>query len=42
MLSSIPILAIDINKELPPYDKNGRVTPVTGIIPTTTHKFIIA
>lgn len=29
-----------INKELPPYDKNGRVTPVTGIIPITTIKFI--
>ena len=24
---------------LPPYDKNGKVTPVTGINPTTTIRF---
>ena len=28
-----------INKLEPPYDKNGKVTPVTGIRPITTHKF---
>ena len=27
-----------INKLEPPYDKNGNVTPVTGINPTTTSK----
>ena len=31
-----------ISKELPPYDKKGSVTPVTGINPTTTIKFITA
>ena len=33
------MLAMLINKLLPPYDKNGKVTPVTGIKPTTTIKF---
>ena len=31
-----------MNKLLPPYDKNGSVTPVTGINPITTDKFKIA
>ena len=30
---------MDTNKLDPPYDKKGRVTPVTGIRPTTTIKF---
>ena len=37
----IPIDIIVINNELPPYDKKGNVTPVTGISPTTTLKFKI-
>jgi len=37
-----PILIIVINKLLPPYERKGRVTPVTGIIPDTTIKFNIA
>ena len=32
---------IDTSKLEPPYDKKGRVTPVTGIKPTTTIKFKI-
>ena len=40
MFSNIPILIIDISNELPPYDKNGSVTPVTGIRPITTIRFI--
>ena len=32
ILRSIPILAIDISKLLPPYDKNGKVTPVTSFM----------
>ena len=35
------MLAIDTSKLEPPYDKNGRVTPVTGIKPTTTIRFKI-
>lgn len=35
------MLIILINKLLPPYERNGKVTPVTGIIPITTIKFII-
>ena len=31
-----------INRLLPPYERNGRVTPVTGIKPTTTIRFNIA
>ena len=42
MFKIIPILAIDTNKDDPPYERNGKVTPVTGIKPTTTIKFIIA
>ena len=38
-LSIIPISIILTNRLLPPYDKNGRVTPVTGIIPVTTIRF---
>ena len=38
----IPIEVILTSKEDPPYDKNGKVTPVTGINPITTHKFNIA
>ena len=41
MFSSIPILVKLINKLLPPYDKKGSVTPVTGINPTTTIRFNI-
>ena len=41
MLRIIPIDARLTKREDPPYDKNGRVTPVTGINPTTTDKFII-
>ena len=29
-----------IKSELPPYDRNGSVTPVTGINPITTIRFI--
>ena len=42
MFKIIPILDIDTRSDEPPYDKNGKVTPVTGIRPTTTHKFKIA
>ena len=38
MLSITPILHRVIRSELPPYDKKGSVTPVTGIKPTTTIK----
>ena len=31
-----------INKLLPPYDKKGKVTPVTGINPITTERLSIA
>lgn len=37
----IPILRLLINRLEPPYDKNGNVTPVTGINPITTDKFNI-
>ena len=37
----IPISDIDTSKLDPPYDKKGRVTPVTGISPITTIKFKI-
>lgn len=37
----IPILPIETKREEPPYEINGKVTPVTGIKPTTTHKFKI-
>ena len=40
-LSIIPILVIVIKRLLPPYDINGKVTPVTGISPITTERFII-
>ena len=39
IFNSIPVLDKLISKLLPPYDKKGRVTPVTGISPTTTIKF---
>ena len=39
MFNIIPIDIIETNKEDPPYEINGRVTPVTGIIPVTTHRF---
>ena len=38
----IPTLPIDTKRDEPPYEINGSVTPVTGINPTTTIKFIIA
>ena len=41
MLSIIPISIRVISKLDPPYDRKGRVTPVTGISPITTHKFKI-
>lgn len=37
----IPILTIDTRRLDPPYERKGRVTPVTGINPTTTIKFRI-
>ena len=33
------MLIIDTSRLEPPYDKNGSVTPVTGISPTTTIRF---
>lgn len=41
MFKSIPMFAMDTSNEDPPYDKNGSVTPVTGIRPTTTIRFKI-
>ena len=41
IFNNIPISVMDTNKDEPPYDKNGSVTPVTGINPTTTIKFKI-
>ena len=38
ILRIIPILHNVISRDDPPYDKKGRVTPVTGINPTTTIK----
>ena len=35
------MLVIDTRRLEPPYDRNGRVTPVTGIRPTTTIRFKI-
>lgn len=35
----IPMLAIETSRLEPPYDKNGKVTPVTGTRPTTTARF---
>ena len=37
----IPIPIIDTRRLEPPYERKGRVTPVTGINPTTTIKFRI-
>jgi len=37
----IPINANDINKLLPPYDKNGSGTPTIGKSPVIPAKFII-
>ena len=39
MLRTIPIETKVINKDDPPYERKGRVTPVTGINPVTTIKF---
>ena len=41
MFRSIPILDNDTSRLEPPYDRNGSVTPVTGIKPTTTIRFKI-
>ena len=41
IFSNIPIFVIDTSRLEPPYDKKGRVTPVTGIKPTTTDKLRI-
>ena len=41
MFRIIPILVIDTSRDEPPYDRKGRVTPVTGIKPTTTIRFSI-
>ena len=41
MFRSIPTWTILINRDDPPYDKKGSVTPVTGINPITTDKFSI-
>ena len=37
----IPILIILTKSELPPYERNGKVTPVTGTSHITTDKFKI-
>ena len=37
----MPIDIIIISRLEPPYERNGRVTPVTGISPTTTLKLSI-
>ena len=39
MFSIIPTDIRVIIRLLPPYEKNGSVTPVTGTRPTTTAKF---
>lgn len=39
ILNSTPILIKLIRRLLPPYDKKGSVTPVTGISPVTTMRF---
>ena len=41
IFNKMPISIIEIRRLEPPYDKNGRVTPVTGIKPTTTIKLRI-
>ena len=41
IFNNIPILVRLISRLLPPYDKKGRVTHVTGIRPTTTIRFKI-
>ena len=41
MRREIPLFIIDTKRLEPPYDKKGRVTPVTGIRPTTTIRFRI-
>ena len=41
MFRIMPIFVRDTSKLEPPYDRNGRVTPVTGISPTTTIRFRI-
>ena len=39
IFSNIPISHNVINKELPPYERKGNVTPVIGIKDTTTIRF---
>ena len=41
MFRRIPIAVIDIRRLEPPYERKGRVTPVTGMRPTTTIRFKI-
>lgn len=41
MFKMIPIATKLVRRLDPPYDKKGKVTPVTGIKPITTDKFII-
>ena len=41
MFKMIPIATKLVRRLEPPYDKKGKVTPVTGIKPITTDKFII-
>lgn len=36
------MLIIETSKLDPPYERKGKVTPVTGINPTTTAKFKMA
>ena len=37
--SIIPILVIETSSDEPPYEMNGKVTPVIGNNPTTTPRF---
>lgn len=39
MFNIIAILIILISKLLPPYDRNGNVIPVVGMVPVTTNIF---
>ena len=41
MFKMIPIATKLVRRLDPQYDKKGKVTPVTGIKPITTDKFII-
>lgn len=38
----MPMLIILTKSDEPPYERNGKVTPVTGTSPTTTARFKIA